>query len=163
MSLDVLDQRAYAVGMVCEDGVKKSGLVVTRTDAVTAGKVTLVDADKEAPFGVTTKDTEDPLYPSPASVQYKTNVKQAMQRTGKSELVLANDNAEINVGDSLMAVKDGDNNEGVVDKLSIRTDSAANYNTDLLALVGWAQEYKAALAGATYGTKIKVLLDIRSG
>lgn len=141
----------------CEDELDKPGLVVTQTDAAVAGDVKLVDADKEKPAGVALMSTEDPLNKN----TYLSDVEITTIRTGAVECILASDNAEIVRGDAIMAVKDGANKEGVVDKLTIRVDNIANYSADMIALLGFAEEAKAVNIGATYGTKIKVRLALQ--
>jgi len=148
----------YEIGeirhIVCEVAVKKAGLVLTRSGAA-AGKARLVDADKEPPIGVTVKSTEDPLNKG----TYLSNVEVAYRSEGVVECQLASDNAAISAGDPLMAVRDGAGNDGRVDKLTIRTDTIANYEADMAALVGYALEAK----GASKGEPIKVRLWIRGG
>ena len=141
----------------CEDALNKPGLVVTQTDAAVAGKVKLVDADKEKPAGVALMSTEDPLNKG----TYLTAQEITVIRTGVVECILASDNAEIVRGDAIMAVKDAANKEGVVDKLTIQVDNIGNYSGDMIALLGFAEEAKATLLGATYGTKIKVRLKLQ--
>lgn len=153
MGTKLIDEKT---AFICEDALDQKGLVVTQTDAGTAGEVKLVDTDKEVPAGVAIKTTEDPF----ALGSYLTDELVALQTVGETECVLASDNAAIVKGDPLMAVKDAANKEGVVDKLTIRSDTAANLLADLQAMVGTAAEAKGANAGATYGTKIKVKLKL---
>jgi len=142
---------------ICEDSIDKAGLVVTQTDATTAGNVQLVDADKEKPAGVALMTTEDPRNKG----TYLINQRITVIKRGDVECVLASDNAAIVRGDPLMAVKDGANKTGVVDKLTIRTDTVANHEADLTALVGFARAAAAQNAGATYGTLIGVHLALQ--
>lgn len=149
------------VSIKCEPALDKPGLVVTQVDAGTVGNVKLVDADKEKVFGVALMSTEDPLNKG----TYLTNEYITVLKEGEVECILANDNAAIAVGDPIMAVKDstaGTAKTGVVDLLTIRTDSAANYAADMDALVGFAKEAKAQNAGATYGSTIVVRLNLKS-
>lgn len=148
------------VQIVCEDALDKAGLVVAQSGVATAGNVKLVDADKEKPYGVALKSTKNPMYGISGEDEFLTDQEITVIKRGVVECILASDNAAIAVGDYLMAVADGAGKEGVVDKLTIRTDSVENHETDLAALVGIALEAKAANAGATYGTKIKVLLKL---
>jgi hypothetical protein len=150
------------INMKCEAALDKAGLVVTRSGAGTAGNVKLVDADKEPPYGVASQTTEDPLNLG----TYLANEQVCVLRQGIVNCILANDNAAIVAGNPLMAVRDSTAvtpKDGVVDLLTIRTDTTANFWADISALVGWAQEPKAVNIGVTYGTTIKVLLDIRTG
>lgn len=158
MAIREVAERKY---VECDEAVKHSGLVLTRTEASATGKAGLVDADKELPMGVTVRSTEDPFNPG----TYLTGQLVAYQDDGEADLVLANDNAEITYGDPIMAVLDSTSTpeKGVVDKLTIRTDSIANHEADLKAIVGIAKEFKAALAGATYGTTVKVKLTLNRG
>ena len=157
MSLREIGERPY---IICEDAIKHAGLVLTRTNAATAGNAVLVDTDKEVPMGITVESTYDQVA---RDGTYLTNQYVPYIREGECDLVLASDNAEIVAGDDLMAVQDGATEDGVVDKLTIRTDSAANLLADLRARVGVAMEPAAALAGATYGTMIHAVLTIING
>lgn len=138
-----------------EDAVDKPGLIVTRTD-VSTGDVKLVDADKEAPIGVTLTTSQDPKNVG----TYLAGQELTIVDEGEVELILASDNAAIVKGDPLMAVADGAGKKGVADKLTFRTDTIANFLADLQARVGYALATAAQNAGATYGTKVRARLTI---
>ena len=163
MSFDQGNPGVLIIGRVCEDGLPSKGLVVTRTDVSAAGNVKLVDVDGETPFGVALQDTEDPLYPEATSTQYRTNQRVAIQRTGEVDCLVANDNAEITIGGAVEGAIDDNSVEGVIQGLTIRTDTIANWAADMNSLLGWAQEAYAASAGDGSTTRCRVLLDLRTG
>lgn len=145
------------VSIVSSDAIQTAGQVVTRTNAA-AGQVRLVDADGEYPYGVAFKSTEDPLNEG----TYLTNQSISVQREGIAYVPLVADNEAIAAGDPIGA-EAGTTYNGCCDKLTWASDSSTNLDISNRKLLGWAMEAKDALAGATWPTKIKVLLDIRTG
>lgn len=142
------------VSIVSSDAIETAGQVVIRTDSDKT-KVRL-GLDAEIPFGVAFKSTEDPLNEG----TYLTAETIAVQREGIAYVPLVSDNAVIAVGDPIGVASNAKN--GCCDKLTWDASSSANLNASQNKLLGWAQEAAGSAAGATWPTKIKVLLDLRT-